>query len=48
MVLQVGLKPDILCKPESVETAFWQSGSQESSSLKEDPCIEMAISALAT
>lgn len=43
---QVGLQPDIACKPDSIETSYWQSGSQEAGSLKDDPCVQMAISSL--
>lgn len=39
---KVGLQPDVACKPDEVVEEFWQAGSTDTSSLKDDPCIRMA------
>ena len=44
---QVGLTPEIACKPELTETSFWNSGQQESTeALLQDPCILLAAELL--
>lgn len=47
--LQVGLRPDVSCKPDLTEAAFWSSGSQSNTqALLDDPCIHMAVDQLSS
>lgn len=47
MVVQVGLRPDVACKPDLTEAAFWNSGNQDNTQdLLDDPCIHMAVDRL--
>ena len=39
---KVGLQPDVACKPDEIVEEFWQAGSTDTSSLKDDSCIQMA------
>ena len=40
--LQVGLEPDVLCKPEFTQTSLWTEGLQEGAAFGDDPCIQQA------
>ena len=42
MPWQVGLEPDVVCKPEFVQTSVWSDGLQEGGGFEDDPCIQQA------
>ena len=41
--LQVGLEPDVLCKPEVTQVSIWSEGQQEGAGFEDDPCIQQAL-----
>lgn len=45
-VLQVGLQPDVACKPEVTSSEFFVAGSRAAEDLLQDPCIKLASTEL--
>ena len=43
---KVGLSPDVLCKPEVVEEAYYAGGLLAEGSLLDDPCVNLALTRL--